>query len=315
MIWGEGKMNRFSHVFLIAAFVALLGDVVGLSAEAATYYQPRYIYGAYHYRYYVKSVFEQTLAKYVDKYTQEARRAALVSVAQRNSYNGWINVCFYKDARSRYKGYMKEKDTTVYLNLAYSQSVQLWGGIIAHETSHIFFYQYTKAYLWSQLKFYKNFVGESLAYYAGEMVYKYGPKYSFSVVKAHAEYYRLRNGRGGGAPTFWETGNIYVMGTSNVNVYNQVVWQLAGQGYYFATDSLNESSNGLSKLLYNFRYYSSYPGKWLLSTDASKALGQFEYAFYFAYDHRFANSMGKMGSGLLDTDYLLGDFLKKFYLD
>jgi hypothetical protein len=300
-------MNRLARGVAALAVVAVIGLAGAVTADAA-YYQA----GIYRFIYSTYNDTNYKLAKSIAFYTGEARRAALVSVAGRAGYSGYIDVEFYYQ-KSNTLGYTYG-GTKLYLNRYWNYTGAKWGSVLAHETSHIYFFQYTGARTWTaysgsaRMLYYSDFITESLAFYAGDVIYRYGDKYSISTVKAQLKYQYNKNRY---TVSFYGTGYYYRNGGT---YFNQAWWQLHAQGYYFANGAITSYYSRLSNLMYYFRYYSQWSGYYLRSSNFSTAQSYFEYAFYQAYGKRANAGWIYTGtSGYKNTSYLYGVFWYTWY--
>jgi hypothetical protein len=301
-------MTRYTKALLVVVLVASVGLVGVLSADAAGYYY----YGSTIYRYYWTTTAQYNLAKAIAPYGYAANRAALVSMGGRNVTTSayWLTIKFYYQV-SNTLGYMNWGGHDINLNTYYTFSGAKWGGVLAHETSHILFFDYTKALNWNRsLLPYIDFLTESMAFYAGDMVYTYGNRYSASYVKTQLKSYAASNKF---TVSFYGTGYYYRNGGQ---YFNQSWWQLHAQGYYFANGNTTAYYSRLSNLMYYLRYYAQWSGYYLRSSSFSTAQSYFEYSFYQAYGKR-ANAgwiyTGSTNGAYKNTAFLYGDFWYKWY--
>jgi hypothetical protein len=205
------------------------------------------------------------LAKYLNAaYTAAAQVLGSSGLPSNFFQNNKINVYTYSDTESGTLGYMYPGETNLYLNI-YNGTGDLskatlggYGTVVAHETSHILFYQILGPKAYGQMSKYENFnltyLTESLAFYTGDSVYQYGsylngewaPKYGYSDIKAHlkAAYSRNKNK----FETFYGSGLNYVYGQTAVTW-----WQLHGIGEYLG------STGQVPKLMDNLSYYLNNP--------------------------------------------------------
>jgi hypothetical protein len=296
-------MNRPFKSVVILVVAVCLGLAATVSVNAAGYYT----YGIY--RYYWTTTAQYNLARAIAPYGYEAKRAALVSMGGRNVYTGYVDVAFYSQ-NSNTLGYTYG-GTKLWLNMYHNKTGGFWGSVLAHETSHIYFFQYTNANYWnSSMRSYIDFITESMAFYAGDMVYAYGNRYSASTVKANLKYYASYTKS---VVSFYGTGYYYRYGGTN---FNQSWWQLHAQGYYFANGYTSSYYSRLSNLMYYFRNFSQNSGYYLRSSTFNTARYYFENCFYLAYGKR-ANAdwslTGSANGAYKNTAFLYGDFWYKWY--
>jgi len=158
------------------------------------------------------------------------------------------------------------------------------------------------------MPFYRDFITESLALYAANVVYRYGLGYSSSYIKSELKSQAALSRY---TISFYNTGYYYRYG----GYFNQTWWQLHAQGYYFAGGYTSSYYSKLTKLIDLFRFYSQSSGSYrLLSTNFYTAQAYFEKCFYLAYG-KYANAgwIYASTSGYKNTRYLYGDFWYKWY--
>ncbi len=264
--------------------------------------------------------YAQGIAPYLDKAYNSA--LSVIGYDYRSpAQQGKLNIQFYSASDGAY-GYMVPGqggyNSTVFLNTLYMSafpSYAAWGGTIAHETAHIMFYNYTKAYNWSSsLWYYTTFLTEALSHYAADCVYGWADKttpatYSAAYIKAQVKYYAAKLGT---TYSWYDVGYYY----SNATTQDQLdfaKWNLRAIGSFLAEDIRSGSSSKLLNLLTTLRNDQS-----LLSWSPNSktlAVSKFEAAFKTAYG-KYANSAWQYtGSktAATDTSYLYADFYKRFY--
>jgi len=227
---------------------------------------------------------------------------------------GKMNIYF---SSARYGlGWMYAGYQNIYLSTPYFTSYNMWGSVVAHESTHVLYYNYTKAHLWNQyIRYYDAFLTESLAWYAGNYVYNYN-RYTrssaYSEIRANLKYYAQRTGA---VMSWYHSGYYYVNGSSD-SYLGQAIWQLSAIGWYLTNGQLTSSNSNLKSTLYRMRQFSSYAGYYLRSANYSTAQAYFEYAFRLGYG-RYANAgwiyTGSTNGAYKSTTYLYGTFGNYFY--
>jgi hypothetical protein len=295
---GKVKMNRFSRTLLIAALAAFMGLAGAFSADSA-------YYTAGQYRFNYTTTAQLNMAKDIGKYASYCKAAALLSVGGRQGYTGPIDVYMEYNSGS-WIGSYTWGSTAIKLNVKYNYLYTTgakWGSVLAHETSHLFFYRYIGAATWNantNILYYRTFLTESLAWYAGDVAYAYGPRYSAATIKANLKYYTKQQ-LGSSFVTFYGTGYYY----RNGGYFNTITWQLRAQGYFFV-HQLGAYSR-LTTLMDTLRIYSMYSGKYIRSSTYTTARSYFENAFKAAYG-KLANCGLIYESTGKNTNYLMGVF-------
>jgi hypothetical protein len=291
-------MNRVSRTLLIATLAACVGMAGALNADSAYYTA-----GQYRFNYTTQS--QLNLAKEIGKYASYCKAAALLSVGGRQGYTGLIDVnMFY--STGNWAGQYTWGSTKIDLNVKYSYKYTTgakWGSVLAHETSHLFFYKYIGADTWNSntnILYYRTFLTESLAWYAGEVAYAYGPRYSAATIKANLKYY-TKQALGSNFLTFYGTGYYY----RNGGYSNVVQWQLRAQGYFFVHQQGGYVK--LTRLMDTLKIYSMYSDKYIRSSTYTTSRSYFEKAFQVAFG-KLANAGGIYDSTCKKTTYLMGVF-------
>jgi hypothetical protein len=262
-----------------------MGLACTLRADSAYYY-------AGYYRFNCATTAQLNLYKSMMRYVAEARRAALYSLGGRYPFTGYIDVQFVNSGNNGTCGSTPIGKMQITLNTYYNFTGAYWGSILAHETCHVYFYIYTKAKLWnSGLLYYRTFLAESLAWYAGDMVYKYGNLYSASTVKGSLKYAYSRSKI---VMNFPDTGYYYY----RYGPSDQVRWQLRAQGYFLANNYGYSKVTSLMDRLFGSSFWGW--GQGVCSLSSTEAQKYFDNCFYSAY-----------GKHLKD---LYSDFYKKWYL-
>jgi hypothetical protein len=303
-------MNRFGRTLFIVGLVLSIG--VAGSFNADSYYL---IKGVYRFNY--NGAYQLKMAKDISNYAAYSYSAAYASVGGRTGYKGLIDVIFeYLGPDEAPAGTQRGK-TKIYLNLSYSHNFNnynmgaCWGSVLAHETSHVYFYQYTGAATWSSstdIFYYRTFLTESLAFYAGNMVYPYGRDH---LSKAEAKaLLKSEFAKNKAFVSFYTSGNAYINGHWWIG--KQALYQLPCQGYFLA----NQYGRGaLTKLMDYMKLYSMYSGKYIRSSNWKTSRYYFEYAFYKAYGKlagtEYAPNINYTYK--IDLRYLSGLFLATWY--
>ncbi|MFC1833756.1 hypothetical protein ACFL2Q_03355 [Thermodesulfobacteriota bacterium] len=134
------------------------------------------------------------------------------------------------------------------------RSLTSYGALLAHETSHLFYTNYTrvwrKSWAWNRSSNgYKrsSLVTEALAYYTGSCLYKFGPRYSYSTIKNKLGRYRKG----------WaHTSSRYLQGGFTSKDW----WQFHAIGYFLTRRNFSDHSTSFirsSQLMAYIRYYVS----------------------------------------------------------
>jgi hypothetical protein len=299
-------MLKLTRVFVIALLVACISLVSSLTAYSA------YIAsGRYYFNYSNEQQRKWAVSlSYLD--TSQCFMAALRSVANLQDNSALrINV-YFKDLGATTTG----KATITSAPVIYLNTVKLWdklrwsawGATLAHETSHVLFLQYTRAWKWNysgshaNMIYYMAFLTESLAWYTGRMLCIYGDQYSAATVRANLKNEYSKTGK---ILSMYQTAYYYRNGGYSA----QVQWQLMAQGYFFVQYLGNSR---LGKLLYLLRQRSAVPGKYLLSTNYNTVRLSFETAFYKTYG-KYCNAGGIYTTNYKDPKYLMGIFWANWY--
>lgn len=247
-------------------------------------------------------------AKSLASYVPEAWRAAYTVIGNQ-TLNGQMQVRFYS-TKNNVLGYMYSGTQNIYLNRYNFSSYAKWGGTLAHETSHVLFFNYTKATTWnSGLAHYRTFITETLARYTGDVAYAYGSRWSAATVKANLKYYNQK-AFGSNKCNWYSMGYYYTYGSGNS--LNTAIWGQAAAGYYLTGGLIRSTSSRVANLMYYMKVYSSYAGSYLRSSNYSTAQAYFENAFKYAYGY-YANA-GLIYGGITNTNYLMGKFYYQWYV-
>jgi hypothetical protein len=288
-------MNRVSRTLLIATLAACVGMAGALNADSAYYTA-----GVYRFKY--ATTADLDLAKAIGKYASHSRAAAILSVGNRYGYSGFIDVNLTKQGINGILGSATPGKTQITLNTSYNFTGAKWGSTLAHETSHVYFYQYIGAVKWNastDMLYCRTFLTESLAWYAGEVAYADGPRYSASVIKSNLKKFTVQELGPGGFMTFFGTGYHY----KNGGYFGSTTqWQLRAQGYFFVNQL-----GGTAKLMEKLRHYTSYAGSYILSSTYTTAYYYFELSFKEAYG-KLANANGIYDFKCQNQNYLMGVF-------
>jgi hypothetical protein len=239
-------------------------------------------------------------ARSLATYLNEAFRAARTVVGY-DSRKGAITIDFY-NKKDGYGGYIYGGQQTIYLNRYYFSTYAKWGATVAHETAHILFYNYTNAHYWgSSLLHYRTFLTEALSWYTGDVVYRYGSRYSESTVKANLKYYTNQTGY----YMSWYGAGYYYRNGSGASLV-QSIWMMDAIGYFLTGGLTSSSSSKVRSLLTSLRNQAS-------SLQGGSA-SAFESAFKTAYGY-YANSAWQYTgtSDFKNTSYLYGQWWKRFY--
>jgi len=296
-------------VVLLAVVILTAAPVAHSTKYCTTYYDINY-YSSTQYKW----------AKGLAPYLSRAFWAAKTTIGY-DARIGKINIYFSYSNPSAL-GWMYSGFQRIYLSRANFTSYYDWGSVLAHETAHVLFYNYTKAHLWNgSLLYYRTFLTESLSWYAGDYVYKYN-RYSrssaYNQIRANLQYYYYAQEEDTRKHLSWyDSGYYYRNGTGdNTNLWYQNIWQLKAIGWYLTGGRLTSSSPNVKKLLYTMRTWTSRWGYRLRSYNSSTALAYFESAFQYAYGAR-ANSAwqytGSKDEAYKNTSYLYGRYWYQFY--
>lgn len=278
-------------VFVVTTLVTIVVSAVFFAHSA--------IYTSNYYNLNYNNSTELSWAKSLATYLPEAYRAAQTVIGY-DSRMGQMNIYFYNKADGA-AGYMYGGLQNIYLNRYYFSDYAKWGSVVAHESAHILFYNYTNANRWnSNMLYYTTFLTESLSWYAGSVVYKYGTKYSEATVKANLQYYANQTG----TVQSWYGSGYYYRNNGGLKT-TQAIWQLMAIGYYLTGGQTTTSSSQVQKLLYSLRASESSLRNSYTSVKA------FENSFKTAYGY-YANAGWTYGS-YYDTNYLFGKFYYRFY--
>lgn len=282
--------NRGKLLATVAAGTLLLFSVLAVHAAvySTTYYNLNY-----------QDSTQLSWASSLSYYLNDAFSAAKTVIGY-DSRVGPMNIYFY-NKQDGAAGYMYGGLQNIYLNRYYFSSYASWGSVVAHETAHVLFYNYTGAAYWnSNMLYYTTFLTEALSWYTGNVVYKYGTQYSESVVKANLKYYASRTG----TVQSWYGSGYYYRNDGGLKT-SQAIWELMAIGYYLTGGQKTSSSANVQKLLYSLR--TNLSGL----KNAATSVGTFENAFKYGYG-KYANSGWTLGN-YKDTKYLFGDFYARFY--
>ncbi|MFH1033028.1 MAG: hypothetical protein V1806_00850 [Pseudomonadota bacterium] len=182
-----------------------------------------------------------------------------------NQGHGKIAIQCYSDPRSGTLGYMNPGENTLYLNLYGGNSTSAsylsdYGDTVAHETTHILYYNKTgladRYDLYSSAMLSDIWVAESMAFYVGDVAYPKGPRDS----KAYIGSQLNRYSQGGAQRASWyDSGIRYDDGSASNLDYAQLeaVGQFLatygdGKGLMRLTDYLTTSNNYEAALQYAF---------------------------------------------------------------
>jgi hypothetical protein len=132
-LW-RGKMNILTRALAILVLFGSVG-LVGVRAADATY-----LVWGHGYTIYCSTTAQYNLALQMVRYEDYARAAALLSVGGRNLYKNDITVSFVNQNK-KWDGITTGTGYTysIQLNLHYTHTPAYWGGVLAHETSHVYF--------------------------------------------------------------------------------------------------------------------------------------------------------------------------------
>lgn len=115
-----------------------------------------------------------------------------------NQGHGKIDVHFYSDSRDETLGYMNPGENALFLNIYGGQKTSSdylsdYGNTVAHETTHILYYNKTglqdRYDLNSQAMQSDLWVSESIAFYVGDMAYPQGPQETKASIGAQLSRY------------------------------------------------------------------------------------------------------------------------------
>lgn len=138
-----------------------------------------------------------------------------------NQGHGKIDIFFYSDRGSDTLGYMYPGDNALYLNLYGGNStgsgfLSDYGDTVAHETTHILYYNKTgladRYDLTSAAMQSDIWVSESIAFYVGDVAYPRGPQENKSSIGA--QLFSYSNG-GAKRTTWYDTGQSYDNGSAS----------------------------------------------------------------------------------------------------
>jgi hypothetical protein len=287
--------------------VVSLALVVVMTVGAITTQASIYRVGKFDIYYYNNT--DYGWARSLGSYVSEAWRAAYTVIGNQ-TLNGQMQVRFYS-TNNNILGYMYSGTQNIYLNRYKFSSYANWGGTLAHETSHVLFYNYTKAVYWtaSYMNNYRTFITETLARYTGDVAYAYGDKLSAATTKYYLKYFN-KLAFGSGKLNWYSMGYYYTYGSGN-SLLAAIYGQMA-TGYYLTGGLTNSTSSRVANLMYYMKVYSSYAGSYLRSSNYSTAQAYFEGAFKYAYGY-YANA-GLIYGGITNTNYLMGKFYYQWYV-
>jgi len=300
----------------LAAVLIAVAVITAPPIAQGSYYSTTY-YNIYYY-----DSTQQAWAKNIVAYLSRAFGAAKTTMGY-DARKGKINIYFYK-LKDGNDSYMYRGKQDIHLNLYYiglnhftSEKV---GSLVAHETAHILFFNYTGADKWNssyQISWYRTFLTEALSWYAGYYVYnsgKYTSSSAYSEIRAKLKYYY---GITKTTISWWNSGYIYEAGTNIGSLKSQNQWQLRAIGWYLTGGKLTSSSSNVQRLLYQMKAYSSSSGYYLRSSSWATAQNYFESCFKYAYG-RYANAgwiycASTWHGEYKNTKYLYGSFWYSFY--
>ncbi|MFC1836216.1 hypothetical protein ACFL2Q_16095 [Thermodesulfobacteriota bacterium] len=132
------------------------------------------------------------------------------------------------------------------------RSLTTYGALLAHESSHLFYTNYTqiwrKSWAWdaSHINYRRSsLVTEALAYYTANCWYKYGPRYSYSTIK---------NQLGGYKQAWLYTADRYIQERETSKDW----WQFHAIGYFVTRRNFSDHSTSFirsARLMALIRYY------------------------------------------------------------
>lgn len=296
------KRSRWVGLVVSLALVVVM-TVGTISAQASIYRIGKF--DIYYY-----NTTEYGWARSLASYVGEAWRAAYTVIGNQ-TLNGQMQVRFYS-TKNNVLGYMYSGTQNIYLNRYNFSTYAKWGGTLAHETSHVLFFNYTKAVYWtaSYMNHYRTFITETLARYTGDVAYAYGSRWSAATVKYNLKYYN-KLVYGTNVMSWYGMGYYYTYGSGNY--LNTAIFGQAAAGYYLTGGLTKTTSSRVASLMYYMRVYSSYAGSYLRSSNYSTAQTYFENAFKYAFGY-YANAgliYDKTGK---NTNYLFGKFYYLWYV-
>jgi hypothetical protein len=289
-------MTKMTFRLVLLTIVASI--MLGAMVAQAGMFRPK-VYQTTYYSIIYRNATELEWAKALSTYLEESYGAAKKVIGY-DARRGKLNINFYnrKDGSG---GFMYGGLQNIWLNRYYFSNYESWGSVVAHETAHVFFYNYTKAFAWNwKLANYTTFLTESLSWYAGSVVYKYGEMYSEATVKANLQYYY---GKTNTILSWYDAGYYYRKASGDKTT--QAKWQLLSMGYFLTGGATGEAAANVKTLLTTLRTSFRYLMNWKSSINA------FENSFKKAYGYS-ANSRWQLGK-YDDTNYLYGQFYARFY--
>lgn len=187
------------------------------------------------------------------------------------------------------------------------------GSIIAHETSHILYCNYTRETSWirSQAAYlYSYMLTESLARFTGDVAYAYGNRYSAAKIKSNLKYWVNQTGK---VFSWYQTAANYVaLSKLSKPMVQQTLWQFQAIGHFLTGGFTQYGNPYLLKTLYALKVYGSYPGSYLASSNGNTAAVYFENSFKYGYGMA-ANGAWQYGT-YKNTNYLYGRFFYLWYV-
>jgi len=297
---GERKMNRVAKTWVVVALVACIGFGGVISADSAYYYV-----GVYKFNY--KTTAQLALAKKISPYLSSAYSAAKSSLGGVEAIKGSVTISFYS-ATSNTHGYSLLGYQNIYLNSYNNLSGATWGEHITMETTRILFCNFTNSSQWNKsLLYYRTFLTESFAFYAKNVLFRYGPKLSALKVKSYLkEFYGITK-----QVFSWTDSAYYFLKAKKYgDLYCQAGQQFISQGYFF---------HGLGRtkvvaLLNYLRSYSQRSSYYLRSSNFYTAENYFETSFYKSFSRKANAAWTYTGNyNYKDTKYLYGSYWYSWY--
>lgn len=171
----------------------------------------------------------------INPYLGNAYDSASSVLGMGNSGYGNIDVWLTYESGNSAVGwyYAGQGANDIFLNMAYSGSGAYFGGVAAHETTHLILDH--RANLYNRDPLGSNWYTEALAYYVGDSVYAYGDQNGYAYNSAWLKQYS----RDGAYRSSWyDSGARYIQGGGT----NLDYVQLNVIGYFLANSSLGWSA-------------------------------------------------------------------------
>jgi hypothetical protein len=270
------------------------------------------------------SVKQSAWVGFLQPFLNEAWRSAY-TVLGSTKLSGQISIYFYdtNDGRGAWTQNGTQKiymNHWAFVNPLKSNRAQ-WASYIAHETSHILFYNVTGSLQWnSYLTNNRTFLTESFAWYTQYVAYSASGSYNFSQTLVKGYLTNCRSKLPGYVMSWTYAGFMYVYGFNKTQweaYHNLSVATFLSAGYFLSEGYKTSTNPKVLKLL-----------TYLKLTAANMRPGLSNDTVRFYFEASFGGSYGKFANACWsqpvttdspipvykDTNYLYGVYYSQYYL-